>query len=129
MHEFHAWIGLSSDPYEDEIARTDTAVVDLRHLIDELPWGDSATDLRAVNGTYFFTATGNPNRRRSEGESLDTLVAFVPDRLPGWKVRSCLSSSPSATGVWTPLPPRFRASTRSATRSRPVQGAARHPLR
>ena len=85
MHEFHAWIGLSPVPGEDYDAEAafDNTLEDLRSLIAGLRWGDTHVDLFSVNGTSFLNVTVNPNRHRTEGESLDTVLAFVAQRMPG----------------------------------------------
>jgi|ERR1022692_279674 hypothetical protein len=87
MHEFHAWVGLSDSPYEDDDARIIEVADELRQLVETADWETATFTLNNLNGTFFLNADGFANRRRDEAQLLDRLLAIVLEKLPGsWGV-------------------------------------------
>jgi immunity protein 7 of polymorphic toxin system len=83
MHEFHAWIGLSESPEENDLGGLQQIVDELQRLVAASNWPDAVFELRSLNGQNFLIATGMVNRRRAEGEQLDLLISVVTRKLPG----------------------------------------------
>jgi hypothetical protein len=84
MHEFHAWIGLSETPGDDDDRDAlDRVVEELREIALDDGWHDAEFRLSNLNGSHFLTADGYVNRRREEGERLDLLVTLIARKLPG----------------------------------------------
>ena len=83
MHEFHAWVGLSSSAIEDEGPTTKAVVERLRAMIATHKWHDASFTIENHNGQFFLLAIGFVNRRRDEGRLLDALLDEVSKSLPG----------------------------------------------
>jgi Immunity protein 7 len=83
MHEFYAWISLHESPFEDEGDILPGVIKELEARLREARWPSARFSLDLLNGSYVLTAAGVINRRRTEGEFLDSLVDFIADKLPG----------------------------------------------
>jgi hypothetical protein len=83
MHEFHAWIGLGESAFESDEGHLKEKLATLHDLVADSDWHDAVFAVHSLNGGYFFTATGQINRQRDEGERLNLFLATIARRLPG----------------------------------------------
>jgi hypothetical protein len=84
MYEFHGWFGLAESTYEGDDNRLEQVVGEIQTILAGLPpWSSAYFHLANLNGEYFLTMTGLPNRRRDEAAQVDSLLAMIAEKLPG----------------------------------------------
>ena len=83
MYEFHAWIGLSDSPFEQDQEAVEKVVPELERLIAESIWPAARYRIELLNGQYFLLMDGCPPRRRAEVDRMEELIQVVLQRLPG----------------------------------------------
>jgi hypothetical protein len=84
MLEFHAWLGLSDSPFEEDHAVVAAVVKDIQASIDALPeWPAARYRVDQLNGHFYLSMHGLLNRRTAEAEFMESLLSLVSERLPG----------------------------------------------
>lgn len=83
VYEFHAWIGLSNSPFEQDQEAVERAVRELETLVAESGWPAARYRIELLNGQYFLLMDGYPPRRRAEVDRMEELIRVVLQRLPG----------------------------------------------
>jgi hypothetical protein len=77
VYEFHAWLRLAEDPYEDELDRREELVGSLRKALPENPQ-HSIFAVLALNGSYQLSMNGFAHRRvRAEAVKFNELIDMV----------------------------------------------------
>jgi hypothetical protein len=83
MYEFHGWFRLGESTYDDDVPRLQQVVSEVEAILAGLSWTSARFHLGNLNGEYFLTMTGLPNRRRDEAAQVDALLALIAEKLPG----------------------------------------------
>jgi Immunity protein 7 len=77
VYEFHAWLRLAEDPYEDELDRREELIEQLRKALPENPL-HSTFGVLALNGSYQLSMNGFAQRRvRAEVDKFNELIDLV----------------------------------------------------
>ncbi|WP_406695193.1 Imm7 family immunity protein [Singulisphaera sp. Ch08] len=80
MFEYHGWAVVHQDPYEDDNARLQQIVEELRKVITEYGDGSGVTDVRWINGHCMVWFAGCPNHRH---DCVFGLFAWLAGHAPG----------------------------------------------
>ena len=83
MYEFHGWFSLAESTREPNEGQIETAVAGMRPLLQQFEPHRSNADLRPLNGEYFLTVNGLLNREIDEARTLDELLSYLAEHLPG----------------------------------------------
>jgi hypothetical protein len=84
LFEFHGWFGLAETTEESDVGGLETAVDDIRRLIETLNWQTARAEVYELNGEYFLGMHGLVKRRlRHEAIELETIIDEVITKLPG----------------------------------------------
>jgi hypothetical protein len=82
VYEYHGWVSISTDTYEEDDDRRDAAVTAIRSRIAQI--GEyGLLDLRNMNGHWFLHLSGMPNRAGQWAAEVVGLFSFVGDTAPG----------------------------------------------
>lgn len=80
MYQFHGWFALSESTEEYDLGGLDDAVDRVRTRLAEDPPSGVVASVDVVNGSYFLTMTGSPNRKRDSWveETIDVVRTLLP---------------------------------------------------
>lgn len=83
MYEFHGWMEISESAFESDTGTLAAGIDELRGILAALDWTSADATLLPLNGEFFLSVNGYPNRVRHERDELYALLDHVGRRFPG----------------------------------------------
>ncbi|GFZ90487.1 hypothetical protein GCM10008018_40990 [Paenibacillus marchantiophytorum] len=84
MYEYHGWMTISENTYEEDTESLCLVIADIRVFIEELKnWIGGNLELNAVNGEFHISLSGNDNHTPIEKYNQVTIFEYIGTQAKG----------------------------------------------
>lgn len=83
MYEYHGWLTLSCDTYEEDDVSLQTAINNIRDYVDKLNWVTGKIEIYAVNGQFHLCISGFDNHKPIEKYNPVNILEYIAERAKG----------------------------------------------